>query len=126
MMKLAENIKWIRLLKGHSQAKFGELLGVSKDAVYTYEVGRTVPNASILSKIATMAGVSISDLQNKDLKEQTIHVINPDTKKVEFTLAPNGANQLEKELQHLRELLKAEKEKNELLKQLVERSSKKS
>lgn len=125
-MQLAENIKWIRLLKGLSQAKFGDLLEVSKDAVYTYEVGRTVPNAALLSKIATMAGVSISDLQNKDLKNQTIHVINPDTKKVEFTLAPNGANQQEIELKHLRELLKAEKEKNELLKQLVEKSSKKS
>lgn len=125
-MKLAENIKWIRLLKGLSQAKFGDLLGVSKDAVYTYEVGRTVPNASILSKIATMAGVSISDLEKLDLKEQTVHVINPDTKKVEFTLAPNGANQQQKELEHLRAMLQEKEKQIKLLTQLVEKSSKKS
>ena len=126
MTKLAENIKWIRLLKGLSQAEFGAIFKVSKDAIYTYESGRTVPNAAILSKLATMAGISISDLENKDLKQLDVNVINPDTKKVEFTLAPNGANQHEKEIEHLRELLKAEKEKNELLKQLVEKSSKKS
>lgn len=125
-MQLAENIKWIRLLKGLSQEKFGGLLGVSKDAVYTYEVGRTVPNASLLSKIATMAGVSISDLENKDLKSQTIHVINPDTKKVEFTLAPNGANQQEIQVEHLRQLLQEKEKQIKLLTQLVEKSSKKS
>ena len=122
---LATNIKWIRLLKGLSQAEFGHLLGVSKDAVYTYEVGRTVPNAALLSKIATMAGVSISDLAKKNLKDLTVNVINPDTKKVEFTLAPNGANQQEKELKHLQEML-AEKEKQiKLLTQLLEKTSKK-
>jgi transcriptional regulator with XRE-family HTH domain len=125
-MKLAENIKWIRLLKGLSQAKFGDLLGVSKDAVYTYEVGRTVPNVAVLSKIATMAGVSISDLEKKDLKNLTIHVINPDTKKVEFTLAPNGANQQEIEIEHLRQLLLEKEKQIKLLTQLIEKSSKKS
>lgn len=45
---------------------------------------------------------------------------------MEFTLAPNGANQHEKELKHLQEML-AEKEKQiKLLTQLLEKTSKKS
>lgn len=129
-MRLAENIKWIRLLKGLSQAEFGAIFKVSKDAIYTYESGRTIPNAAMLSKIATMAGVTISDLENKDLRKLDINVIDPDTKDMMYTLATKTtANQhdvekLKLEAQHLRELLKVEKEKNELLKQLV--SSKKS
>lgn len=123
---LHNNIKFIRLLSGKKQQDFAKELGITRDQLYTYENGKANPNEFILLKLANIAAVSLEDLLTKDLKNRTVNVINPDTKKVEFTLAPNGANQLEKELQHLRELLKAEKEKNELLKQLVERGSKKS
>lgn len=126
MLHLAENIRWIRLLKGKKQTEFAVELGITADRLYSYEKGKAVPNEMIQAKIASMAGITTIELREKDIRDRSINVINPDTKKVEFTLAPNGANQHEKELEHLRELLKAEKEKNELLKQLIAKSSKKS
>lgn len=126
MLHLAENIRWIRLLKGKKQTEFAVELGITADRLYSYEKGKAVPNEIIQAKIASIAGITTNELREKDIRDRSINVINPDTKKVEFTLAPNGANQQEKEIEHLRELLKAEKEKNELLKQLVEKSSKKS
>jgi len=124
MLHLAKNIKWIRLLSGKKQTEFAVILGITEDQLYTYESGKAKPNSVVKGKIATIAGISVEDLEHTDIKKQTVQVINPDTKKVEFTLAPNGANQTE--LEHLRQML-AEKEKQiKLLTQLVEKSSKKS
>jgi len=126
MLHLAKNIKWIRLLSGKKQTEFAVILGITDDQLYTYESGKAKPNSVVKGKIATIAGITIEDLENTDIKKQTVQVINPDTKKVEFTLAPNGANQHEKELKHLQEML-AEKEKQiKLLTQLLEKTSKKS
>lgn len=124
MLHLAENIKWIRLLSGKKQTEFAVILGISEDQLYTYEKGKASPNSVVKEKIATIAGITVTDLEKLDIKKRTIQVINPDTKKVEFTLAPNVANQQEKELKHLQEIL-AEKEKQiKLLTQLLEKTSK--
>lgn len=126
MLHLAKNIKWIRLLSGKKQTEFAVILGITEDQLYTYENGKAKPSSVVKEKIATIAGISVTDLEELDIKKRTIQVINPDTKKVEFTLAPNGANQHEKELKHLQEML-AEKEKQiKLLTQLLEKTSKKS
>lgn len=126
MLHLAKNIKWIRLLSGKKQTEFAVILGITEDQLYTYESGKAKPNSVVKGKIATIAGITIEDLENTDIKKQTVQVINPDTKKVEFTLAPNGANQHEKELEHLRQMLQEKEKQIKLLTQLVEKSSKKS
>jgi transcriptional regulator with XRE-family HTH domain len=102
MLQIGSNIRWIRLLRGETQEQFGRQIGCSKDALATYEKGRTIPNELIKSKIATIAGITIEELETQDLKNKTINVINPDTKLVEFTLRnttpDNGTDEKEQEL----------------------------
>lgn len=132
MLHIAENIRLIRLLSGMTQEEFGVKMGANKNKQYTYEKGLAEPDELYQQRVSDFAGVSIKDLMSIRLKEKNINVIDPDTKDMMFTLATKTeANQhdvekLKTEAEHLRELLKAEKEKNELLKQLVQSSSKKS
>lgn len=126
MLHLAGNIKWIRLLSGKKQTEFAVILGITEDQLYTYEKGIAKPNSVVKGKIAAIAGITLEELEKTDIKKTTVQVINPDTKKVEFTLAPNGANQHEKELEHLRQMLQEKEKQIKLLTQLVEKSSKKS
>lgn len=138
MLHLAQNIRRIRLLTGDTQPKFAKRIGVpgiTHDMVSTWERNIAPPNEVVIQRIAAIVeGVSEDDLLNQDLSTRDIYVKNPDTKKVEFKFAPiNGANQQEKESEHLRQLLKEKdaviKEKDErikLLTQLLEKSSKKS
>ena len=87
MLHLANNIKYIRLLAGKTQTEFGELIGCSKDSVYTYEKGKATPDELILSKISKIAGVTIEDLLHKDLSKREIKVIDPESKDMVYTLS---------------------------------------
>lgn len=58
MLHLFNNIRYIRLLAGKTQTEFGELIGCSKDSVYTYEKGKATPDELILSKISKMCRYS--------------------------------------------------------------------
>lgn len=117
---LAHNIKWVRLLSGKKQGEFAELIGATKDTLYTYESGRSRPNDLILSKISDIAKVSIDDLINSDLRNKQINVVNPDTKKVEYTLSNNT------QVQELREMLIRMEAENKLLKELLEKQLQKN
>ncbi len=61
-MKLGSNILTIRKKKNLSAEKLGEMIGVSKQAVYQYEQGKSFPGQEVLAKLADVLGVSVSDL----------------------------------------------------------------
>ena len=78
MLHLSDNIRYIRLLSGKTQTEFAELVGATKDTLYTYEKGKAKPNELVLSKISKIAGVTLEQLLEKDLKKQEIKVIDPE------------------------------------------------
>lgn len=62
-MKTSEKIKKLRIEKGYSQEKLGELIGVKKAAINKYETGRVVNiKRSTLQNLAEVFGVSPADL----------------------------------------------------------------
>lgn len=61
---LASNIKDVRLSKGLTQEKFGELLGIKKQAVLNWEKGNNLPSAEHLKEISLMASLNVFDLMN--------------------------------------------------------------
>ncbi|HEY9703296.1 MAG TPA: helix-turn-helix transcriptional regulator [Allocoleopsis sp.] len=116
----SHNLKWVRLLSGKTQAEYARQIGVSKEAYYTYESGRTIPNEYILSKISTISKISIDELLNKNLRESQVNVINPDTKEVDFTLTNST------QVQELKEMLIRLEAENKLLKELLEKQLQKN
>ena len=56
---IGERIKAARLIKGMSQEKLGEKLGVSFQAVSKWERGETLPDTAILLDLANVLGTSV-------------------------------------------------------------------
>ncbi|MBC1458495.1 helix-turn-helix transcriptional regulator [Listeria grandensis] len=47
----SQNLKFLRKEKGYTQTKLGELTGVSKQTIISYEKGTTIPNGNILEAL---------------------------------------------------------------------------
>lgn len=62
---LAKTIRRLRQSKNISQRDFGSKLGVSQPTVCMWEKGLVVPPLSRLRSIATVLGVSVSDILEK-------------------------------------------------------------
>lgn len=125
---LHNNLKFIRLLSGKKQQDFAVELGISRDQLYTYENGKAKPSQLTMMKFAKIANVSIEDLLTKDLKNTSVNVINPDTKKVEFQLKEDRQNEvdfLKQALESKEALINQQKEMIELLKTLIEKEPQK-
>ncbi|MBF0501460.1 MAG: helix-turn-helix transcriptional regulator [Candidatus Riflebacteria bacterium] len=61
-MNFAEAIRLLRKGKKLSQKEFGLLVGVSQDAVSTWERGRNAPDLSTLTRIAKVLEIRVKDL----------------------------------------------------------------
>lgn len=62
MTVFAERLKELRLKKGLSQEQLGQVIGVKKYSVYTYEKGRSEPNISGLIALADFFDVTVDYL----------------------------------------------------------------
>jgi len=68
MLLLASNIKYLRKKNnGMTQAELGAAVGLSDNAISTYEKGKFFPTADVLVKICEYFNVSSDDLLLKDL-----------------------------------------------------------
>ncbi|MCH5596907.1 helix-turn-helix domain-containing protein [Niabella ginsengisoli] len=67
MSNFGVNIKKIRNLKNYTQQDVGDVLGLTRAAVSSYEEGRAEPKIETLVRSAQIFGVSIDDLINKKL-----------------------------------------------------------
>jgi transcriptional regulator with XRE-family HTH domain len=54
MLHLLDNIKYVRELTGMSRTEFGEVFGLTKDQIQSYEVGRAKPAAQLINELAAM------------------------------------------------------------------------
>ncbi len=74
---IGENIKRVRKKSGLTQAQFGEVIGRSQSAVYSYENGSVIPSFEVLADISHFFNVSVgylmgiewSPLSGKTLRE---------------------------------------------------------
>lgn len=71
----AQRIKSLRLDKGYSQKKLGDLVGVSKVSIFNYENGLQLPSVDILVLLAKALNCSVDYLLgiNSDSEEDNIH-----------------------------------------------------
>ena len=63
---LSGNIKHLRAGKGYSQKKLGNLIGVTQQAICSWEQGRTAPSHDDLIRLADLFGVTIDALVGKN------------------------------------------------------------
>jgi phage repressor protein C with HTH and peptisase S24 domain len=79
-MSIGHQIRLHRKKRNFSQAKLAEMIGVSQDAVSSYEIGRNEPNLDTIKKIAEALGVSMAALI-PDAREATKDVQEGDFNK---------------------------------------------
>lgn len=61
-MKLAENIKKYREIKGLSQSELAEKINVTQKSVSQYETGQQIPNIITGANIAETLGTTVENL----------------------------------------------------------------
>ena len=62
----ADRIRDLRLKKGMTQQKLGNVVGVTSTGISYWESGKAIPNFETLKKISNYFGVSIDYLSGKD------------------------------------------------------------
>lgn len=67
----SENLKTIRKAKGYTQEELAIKINVVRQTVSKWEKGLSVPDADILTKIADVLEVSVSELLDADIREET-------------------------------------------------------
>ncbi|MDT2767707.1 helix-turn-helix domain-containing protein [Globicatella sulfidifaciens] len=68
-IKLPEQISFYRNKMGWTQEQLAEKIGVSKQSVSNWETGLKSPRMKIISKLASLFNVNISDLVTSDTEE---------------------------------------------------------
>ena len=83
---LGDTIKRIRTERGLSQQSFADMIQVDRSSVASWETGRRLPDADMLSRIADCLNVDISYLINlAKSKSDTTNVILVDDEKIILT-----------------------------------------
>ena len=62
MASIGKNIKRLRMEKGITQEAFAKTINVSRQAVSSWETGRTQPDIEMLGSLSEALGVSIEEL----------------------------------------------------------------
>ena len=66
----SENLKTIRKAKGYTQEELAMKVNVVRQTVSKWEKGLSVPDADVLSHIAEVLEVSVSELLGADIKQE--------------------------------------------------------
>lgn len=69
MVKLNENIRYLRKQLGLTQDQFGQQLDIKRSLVGAYEEGRAEPRLELLQKMAAAAGLSVDILIGRDISQ---------------------------------------------------------
>jgi transcriptional regulator with XRE-family HTH domain len=69
MIRVSENIKYLRKRNGYTQEQLAELVGIKRSLIGAYEEGRADPRLNNLVKMAEIFEVSLDALINKDVSE---------------------------------------------------------
>ena len=69
MIKIAQNLRTLRLKSNKKQDELAELLGISQQEYSKFERNGSTPNINHLSVLAKFYNVSIDQLMNEDFSE---------------------------------------------------------
>ena len=67
MVKVNENIRFLRKKKGWTQEKFSNKIGIKRSLVGAYEEGRSDPRLNNLLKICEIFGISLDNILKNDV-----------------------------------------------------------
>lgn len=81
MTKISKNIKQLRMEKGMTQEELAEKLFVTRQAVSSWENGRTQPDIYMLGKLRVIFDVSIEELLYGKKRNTELELKKPDYKK---------------------------------------------
>lgn len=114
MSQLGDNIRTIRKELGLTQQEFGKQLGVSRNAVWSYEIGRTEPDLYLLKVIARMSNYPVEIIQSDDIanfNDKTSKTIpTTETSRPVHFKDQVGLEEREKEIEDLRHIIALQKE----------------
>lgn len=79
MIKVNENIKFLRKKQGYTQEQFAEMIGIKRSLVGAYEEGRADPRLNNLVKMAEVFQVSLDALINKEISSDEAYQKNAKT-----------------------------------------------
>ena len=66
----SENLKTLRMQKGMSQEILAQRLNVVRQTISKWEKGLSVPDAEMLTELAELFNVSVSDLLGMEIKDE--------------------------------------------------------
>ena len=66
-----ENLKIIRKAKGYTQEELAIKIHVVRQTISKWEKGLSVPDADMLSKLADVLEINVSELLGSEIKEET-------------------------------------------------------
>ena len=66
-----ENLKIIRKAKGYTQEELAIKIHVVRQTISKWEKGLSVPDADVLSKLADVLEINVSELLGSEIKEET-------------------------------------------------------
>lgn len=117
--KIGPKIRKLRQIKGLSQKMFAAELSVSQQAVSKIENSEII-NEETLQKVSEVLGVSIETITNFDEDTAFTNIIERNEVINQRCDVVNNYNSTDKITELYERLLDSEKEKNKLLKQMLE------
>lgn len=72
-MNFADNLKYLRKKNNFSQSELAERFGISDKTISSWENGRTEPNIEQLHTLSTFFNVSMENLIDDNLENQSIY-----------------------------------------------------
>lgn len=75
---LENNIRELRTKRGWSQGTLADKLGVTKSTVSMWENGKTVPSSDKLPMLASLFGVTVTELLTKPIAENDTSTLRGD------------------------------------------------
>lgn len=117
-MKLSNNIRLLRKLRGLNQTEFGAKVQVKSETVSNYEREISKPDIDTIVKMSKFFGVTIDDLVNKDFSNQKNQPIT--SNRLEEPFVPYGKSNCENKLKVCQLKLEHSESKVELLERHVE------
>ena len=77
-------LKYFRSVKGYSQQKVADTLGISRQAYGNYENGKRQPNNEMLVKLSELYGVSVDQLLRGPFSPEPKELINGSEELTEY------------------------------------------
>ena len=99
MIKINENIRYLRKKKGWTQEKFSNKIGIKRSLVGAYEEGRSDPRLNNLLKMCEVFSISLDNILRKDVSKLNVeNYLDDDSQKVKvlsITVDSDGDENIE-------------------------------